>query len=157
MALEQVLWIAIVAYGAHIMEETALDWRGWARSVSHVDVELGVFYTGNALIILLGIVCAEVARTMPMIALAYPALMIINATFFHVGTFLWTRGRFSPGLISAVVLFYPIGIWCYKSAADAGVLTRENLVGSLLLGALIMATPIALLKARTVTYFKQGD
>jgi hypothetical protein len=95
------------------------------------------------------------ANTLPVFALAFPALMLINATFFHVAGFIWKRGRFSPGLITAVLLFYPIGIWCYKAADDAGVLNRANLIGSLLFGSLMMATPILLMKARTLRYFKQ--
>jgi hypothetical protein len=157
MALDQACWIATAAYGAHILEEYMLDWRAWARSMSGIAVGWGIFYVANALVIVLGIVCAEVAETMPMVALAFPALMLINATLFHVAGFVAGRGRYSPGLITAVFLFYPIGIWCYKSASDAGVLTHSNLIGSLLLGALIMATPILLMKARTLRYFKQSE
>jgi hypothetical protein len=72
------------------------------------------FYVTHALVIVLGAVAAELAATQPMLALAFPAVMLINATFFHVGPFLTTRGRFSPGLITAVVLFYPIGIACFR-------------------------------------------
>src|ERR1035441_2124837 len=114
MTLDQACWLGTAAYGAHILEELALDWRGWVRSVTGISVDWSLFYVGNAMVILLGVVCAEVARTVPMIALALPALMLINATFFHVLPFIWMRGRFSPGLITAVLLFYPIGILCYR-------------------------------------------
>src|SRR6185437_7208914 len=76
----------------------------------------------NALVIVLGIVAANLARHHPGIALAFPALMLINATFFHVLPFARTAGRFSPGLITAIVLFYPIGIACYWRASHGGAL-----------------------------------
>ena len=119
-------------------------------------MEWDFFLLTNALVIVIGITCAEVARTLPMIALAFPALMLINATFFHVGTFLWKRGRFSPGLITAVLLFYPLGILCYKSAYAAGVLTRVTWIGSFAMGAVLMSLPILLLKAKEMAYFRQS-
>jgi hypothetical protein len=35
--------------------------------------------------------------------------MLINATFFHVLPVIVFRGRFSPGMLTAIVLFYPTG------------------------------------------------
>jgi hypothetical protein len=148
MPLEQWCWLATAAYGLHIAEEYALNWRDWARSLSGVQVGRNFFLVTNALVIVMGVTCAEVARIWPVIALAFPALMLINATFFHVGAFLWTRGRFSPGLITAVALFYPLGILCFKSANDAGVLSRATWIGSFVIGALLMAMPIVWWKAR---------
>jgi hypothetical protein len=66
-----------------------------------------------------------------------------------------TGGRFSPGLATAVVLFYPIGIACYLRAAHGGTLHMRTVIGSLVLGALLMASPIVLLKIRTLPYFRQ--
>ena len=148
MTLERLCWLAIVACGIHIVEEYLLDWRGWVRSLSGIYVSSGLFLTMNALLIVFGMACAAVANRLPAIALAIPALMLINATFFHIGAFLWTRGRFSPGLITAVTLFYPMGIWCFKSAYDAGELTVGTLLESFMLGALVMATPLLLLWPR---------
>jgi hypothetical protein len=69
--------------------------------------------------------------------------------------FALTRGRFSPGLITAVVLFYPIGIACYWRASHGGTLRMRALVGSLVLGALLMAMPVVLLKIKNIRYFRQ--
>jgi Protein of unknown function with HXXEE motif len=111
----------------------------------------------NALVIVLGIVAANLGAHHPGIALAFPALMLINATFFHVLPFALTRGRFSPGLITAVVLFYPIGIACYWRASHGGTLRTRALVGSLVLGALLMAAPVVLLKIKNLHYFRQDS
>jgi hypothetical protein len=157
MSLTDLLWLATAAYGLHILEGYQLNWRDWARGVLGLPAEWNGFYVVNALVVVLGIVGANLARHHPGIALAFPALMLINATFFHVLPFALTRGRFSPGLITAVVLFYPIGVACYWRASHGGTLRTRALVGSLLLGALLMAAPVVLLKIKNLHYFRQDS
>jgi hypothetical protein len=156
MSLTDLLWLATAAYGIQILEEYQLNWRDWARAVIRLPVEWSDFYVVNALVIVFGIVAANLAGHCPGLALAFPALMLINATFFHVLPTLWSRGRFSPGLLTAVVLFYPIGVACYWRAAHDGTLRTRALIGSLVLGALLMASPIVLLKIKDLRYFRQG-
>ena len=97
MSLTDLLWLATAAYGVHILEEYQLNWRYRARAVIGLPVEWSDFYVVNALVIVFGVVAATLARW-PGLALAFPALMLINATFFHVLPFARTGGRFSPGL-----------------------------------------------------------
>ena len=156
MSLTDLTWLALAAYGLHILEEYTFDWRNWARNVLTLPVEWDHFYVTNALVVVLGAVAAELAATQPMLALAFPAVMLINATFFHVGPFLVTRGRFSPGLITAVILFYPIGIACFRRVAADGHLDSGTLAGALALGAALMAAPVVMLKAKDRLYFRQG-
>ena len=54
-----------------------------------------------------------------------------------------------------MVLFYPIGIACYWRAAADGHLNLRTVIGSLVLGALLMASPIVLLKIKGRPYFRQ--
>lgn len=156
MTLEVWAWLALAAYALHIMEEFALDWREWARSVIGLPVEWTDFYITNAAVIVLGIVQAQLAGVLPIVALAFAALMLINATFFHVLPIIVTKGRFSPGAITAVLLFYPIGIGMYRTAAANGMLTRGTLLGSMLGGAVLMAYPIILLRLKGLPYFRQA-
>ncbi len=155
MSLTDLTWLATAAYGVHILEEYELNWRDWARAVIGLPVEWSDFYVVNSLVVVLGIVAANLAAHAPMLALTFPALMLINATFFHVAPVLRTRGRFSPGLFTAVVLFYPIGVACYWRAAADGNLSTGTIVGSLVLGALLMASPIVLLNIKSRPYFRQ--
>jgi uncharacterized protein with HXXEE motif len=155
MSLTDLMWLATAAYGLHVLEEYQLNWRDWARAVIGLPVEWSDFYVVNALVIVLGIVAANLARTAPGLALGFPALMLINATFFHVLPTLRSNGRFSPGLFTAVALFYPIGIACYWRAAADGHLNLRTVIGSLVLGALLMASPIVLLKIKGRPYFRQ--
>lgn len=157
MTLGDLLWLATACYALHILEEYQLNWRDWARAVIKLPVEWSDFYVVNALVIVLGIAAAHLAETQATLALVFPAVMLINATFFHVLPFLRTRGRFSPGLITAVILFYPVGIACYACALSAGAIGAPGVVVSLILGALLMASPVVLLKIKDKAYFRQAN
>lgn len=147
MSHEHVVWIAVAAYGLHILEEYELNWRDWARSVLHLPVEWGSFYVVNALVVILGASCAEVGWREPWFALGLPALMFINATLFHVLPTITTR-IYSAGLATALFLFYPVAAWAYYGAWTDGVLTTQTVIWSSVFGAALMATPIVLLKIK---------
>ncbi len=155
MPLSDLLWLATACYALHILEEYQLDWRNWARAVIKLPVEWTDFYILNALVIVFGIVAANLAARWPLLALSFPAVMLINATFFHILPVLRTRGRFSPGLITAIVLFWPVGVACYWRTAADGALGTATLIGSLVIGAFLMASPIVLLKIKSRPYFRQ--
>lgn len=155
MTLSGLAWLALGAYALHIMEEFQLDWRNWARAVIGLPVEWADFYVTNAVVVVLGIVQAQLAPTLPIVPLTFAALMLINATFFHVAPVLWTRGRFSPGLVTALVLFYPVGTAMFLAASAEGTLTPSLALAAFLGGAALMAMPIVLLRLRGRPYFRQ--
>ncbi|MFG1359867.1 HXXEE domain-containing protein [Xanthobacter pseudotagetidis] len=155
MTLTELAWLSLAAYAIHMVEEFMLDWRDWARAVIKLPVDWGDFYITNSVVVVLGIVQAQLAATFPLAPLVFAALMLVNATFFHVAPVIWTRGRFSPGAITAVLLFYPMAYGVYARAAADGVLTDGLLAGSLVLGAVLMALPIAFLHLRGLPYFRQ--
>lgn len=150
-----ILWIATVAYALHIVEEFTFDWKNWALNVLKLPVNWQHFSVVNGVVVVLGVSCSSVGWLLPVYALSFPALMLINATFFHVLPFLKTKGRFSPGLGTALLLFYPIALWSYYGAWVDGVLTLANAIGSFVLGAALMASPIVMLKLRLMPYFNQ--
>jgi Protein of unknown function with HXXEE motif len=114
-------------------------------------VEWSDFYVTNAVVVVLGIVQAGLSDSMTVAPLSFGALMLINATFFHVLPVIRNKGRFSPGLVIAIVLFYPIGIAEFV-AADAG--TGETIL-AFFMGAIIMAFPIGFLNLKSRPYFRQ--
>lgn len=118
-------------------------------------MEWSTFYITNALVVVLGLIQAELAPALAIAPLSFAALMLINATFFHVLPVVRGRGRFSPGLATAVVLFYPIGIAEFLQAHKEGRLTAATGVASVLLGAVLMAFPIAMLRLKDRPYFRQ--
>ncbi|MEA1053660.1 HXXEE domain-containing protein [Lamprobacter modestohalophilus] len=155
MSHDYILWIATFAYAFHVVEEYMFDWKNWAINVIKLPLNWVHFSVVNAVVIIFGISCSSVAWSLPAYALSLPALMLINATLFHVLPFIKTKGRFSPGLGSAVLLFYPISIWAYYGAYLDGVLTVSTLTISFIIGAILMASPIVMLKLRLHPYFNQ--
>lgn len=155
MNLSQWLWLSTAAYGIHILEEFAFDWRNWARAVIRLPVEWTDFYITNALVIVLGVSAVNLADAAPGIALAFPALMLINAVFFHILPVAITKGRFSPGLITAVLLFFPVAGGTFWVAHTNGILTTNIAATAFAIGASLMATPIVFLRLRGRPYFQQ--
>ncbi|NPU66094.1 HXXEE domain-containing protein [Bradyrhizobium sp. 83012] len=155
MTLTTWAWLALAAYGAHILEEYTFDWRNWARAVMKLPVEWSDFYVTNALVVVLGAVQAELAATWPLAPLAYAALMMINALFFHVLPFVRSGGRFSPGLATALVLFFPVAIAMWRRAWSDGLVDGATAVAAIVAGALLMAYPVVLLNLRSKSYFRQ--
>ena len=78
------------------MEEYTFNWRDWARGALGLPVEWNDFYVTNAVVIVLGIVSAELAPALPVAPLAYASLMLINAVLFHIWQVIRAKGRFSP-------------------------------------------------------------
>lgn len=149
--LQILLWLCLAAYGVHVLEEFVFDWLNWSRQVLHLPTRWEDFYITNCLVVVMGIVAAEIAPEYPAIALGYPGLMLINATFMHVFPFLLKKGRFSPGLFTAVFFFWPLGI-CTMLAAEPNV---RVVMMALLVGAALLATPISFLLLKRASYFDQ--
>ncbi|TCR60639.1 HXXEE domain-containing protein [Bosea sp. BK604] len=156
MTLTTLAWLAMAAYALHIMEEFSFDWRGWARAVIKLPVEWSDFYVTNAIVIALGIAQAMLADSLALAPLIFASLMLINAVFFHIGPMLLTRGRFSPGTATAVLLFLPAAWAIWARAAAEGALSLPVAAGALAGGAAIMAYPIIMLHLRSWPYFKQS-
>ncbi|MCS0496174.1 HXXEE domain-containing protein [Ancylobacter mangrovi] len=155
MSFQVWAWLGLLAYTLHIMEEFAFDWRNWARDVIRLPVEWSDFYVTNAAVVILGFAQAQISYALPVAALTFAALMLINATFFHVVPMMATRGRFSPGTFTAVLLFYPVALGIYRSAAAEGQVSTVTVIGSVVGGALLMAYPVAMMRLRGLPYFRQ--
>jgi hypothetical protein len=147
------LLLCLGAYSLHILEESVFDWRTWARAVVRLPVTWQDFYVTNAAVVILGSVAVQVAPAMPVVSMAFPGILLLNATFFHVLPFVLTKGRFSPGLITALLLFYPAGIAAFRSAhlSWAGVIT------AFVFGALLHASPVVFILLRQKSFFVQTE
>jgi hypothetical protein len=154
MNSEYLLWIAVAAYAAHILEEFTYNWKSWVTQTLGVPVDWPDFYVTNAAVVVLGICCAQIGWRLPEFSLIYPSLMLVNALFFHLVPTIFYK-RFSPGLITALVLFLPIADWTYYGAYQDGVLTTRALVISLIGSVLTMVFPVALMRTKGARIFRQ--
>ena len=119
-----------------------------------LDLEWSYFYVTNVVVLFIGLACAEVGWAHPTFSLIFPALMLVNALIFHILPYIRSNRKFSPGMLTAMFLFLPIGIKCFTVAIAIGVFTKSLLIagGG---GILIMAYPIFLLKTKNLDFFKQ--
>ena len=156
MSLATLAWLAMASYSIHILEEYTFNWRDWARGALGLPVEWNDFYVTNAVVIALGIAQAMLAPSLPWAPLMYASLMLINAVVFHLLPVVRFKGRFSPGVLTAVVLFLPVGIAMWRRAGADGSLDPGTIVIAAGGGALLMAAPVVMLKLRSRPYFRQN-
>lgn len=133
------LWLATYSYTLHIYEEYQLDHPSWIKEHFGLNVDWANFAVTNAVVVLSGICSSFIGWKKPAVALAFPALMIVNAIFFHILPTVKT-GIYSPGVITAVLTQIPAALFCFYGALKDGVGVFSVLLGSVL-GVLFMALP----------------
>jgi hypothetical protein len=146
---EYVLWVLVVGYAIHVVEEHNLDMVGWVKRNAQVEFRLADFYVVNAALLVGMIATASIGWRLPEVSLAPAALMFINGLFAHAGASLLKR-KYSPGVLTGLVLFLPLSLWAYYAAYLDGVLTASAVVWSTILGALSMAYPLILYRLKLV-------
>lgn len=135
-----------------MLEEHILGWHGWAKKTMKLSMEWDAYVTVEIIILILGAISATLIASQPMFALAFAALLVINVTFFHLLPMLVSSGKFSPGVITGILLFYPIGFLQYQASAP----TQTTLALSVVIGAAVILFPVVLLKLKSKPYFRQG-
>jgi len=136
-------WILTVAYAGHILEEYVFDWRSWAQETSGLSLDWTEFFIANFAVIVLGVSCSVVGFYYPLYSYIFVGLAAINAMFAHIGTTIIKR-RFSPGLITSVLLFLPVCIWAYAIAKEKNILTCSFMLITLGGALIIMLFPVFL-------------
>jgi hypothetical protein len=149
---EFVIWVLVLAYGWHILEEFNYNWKDWAGQTFGFDTNWDHFYVVNSFVIVFGFSAGMIGWKLPDVSLMFPAFALTNAVFFHVLPLLFFR-RFSPGLFTGTFLFIPISLWAYWSAYVDRVLTMHSILISLLGGVIIMASFPLLIKTRNYKVF----
>jgi hypothetical protein len=155
MTLTALAWLGMVAYAFHILEEYMLNWRDWARNELKLPVQWNDFYVTNGIAVALGISQAMLAAEVPLAALGFAGLMLINGILMHIVPFVRT-GRYSPGVFTAVVMFLPLGTATFWTALSTNLVSPAVAVLGLALGGLTLAFPIVMLNIKTKPFFRQA-
>jgi hypothetical protein len=153
MSLTVLAWLAVGAYALHILEERILGWFAWAKKTMNLSMEWDTYTTVEVVLVILGVIAAMLAPAMPMLALAFVAMLVINVTFFHLLPMLIAGGQFSPGVISGVLLFYPIGYYAYSGSGA----TQTTMIWAIVIGAAVILWPMLLLKLKEQPYFNGAE
>lgn len=155
-----VLWVGIIAAGLHVLEEYAEGWVAWA------NIEIGprfgvefddtIFFSTNVLLLFAALAGAAIGWWAPAVSLAIPALFVINAIFFHMLPSARSE-KLTPGTLSAIVIYLPVAAWMYWAAAEDGVLSFGTVFLSFVIGAALMAYPLAVLVLKSKIGWTEAD
>ena len=146
-----VLWVGVIAVVFHVMEEYAFGWVAWANE--KVGPRFGVTFTvtdfllGGLGMVFIALAAAAIGWWAPAVSLAVPAAFILNAIFFHMIPSARDE-RLAPGTLSAVFIYLPVAAWMFWAAGTDDRLNFGTFVLAFVLGAAIIAFPIALIVLR---------
>ena len=140
-----VFWLCLLAYGLHVIEEYDLGWQPWAVQVLGLPMTWGDFFITNGFGVMpLGLLAGSLGWSVPAASLLLPGVMLMNALGFHILPSL-RSGAYSPGLISALLLFLPLGGWCMATAFRHH---KDSLKLVMPLSVLLMGFPVVMLKLK---------
>jgi len=147
MTFRRIVWLMPAAFAVHIVEEAAGGFPAWVGLVVGSPMPLPVFLLNNAafMVVLVGLTAWATIRPGRL-----PAFLLVawasgnlfwNFVFHLVTTVL--LDRYSPGLVSAVLLYFPL------SVAVAWAVLREHVLGTgRFLGAVSIGAGLMLLVIR---------
>ncbi|RWY47378.1 HXXEE domain-containing protein [Mucilaginibacter gilvus] len=153
MNYQFILWIALLSYALHILEEYFYNWRDWANKTFHITASWTDFYLVNTFVLFFGLTCASIGWNCFWIALSFPGFMLVNAVVFHITPIIRYR-NFSPGIITSLILFLPVVGFSYYYAYRNGAQISDFVI-SLAIGAILMYYPIILQNTKNKAFFQQ--
>ena len=137
--MDWVYWAIAGAALVHIAEEYWGGFLTWFPRMTGLRLTRARFVTVNALFVVLCVLAAIAGQRLVVFSLSVAALIFINACIHLAGTVRFRR--YSPGLVSAVVLYIPLAVSAYARAAAAGGLTLEAGMSAFGLGLFWHAIP----------------
>lgn len=145
--VDWIYWVIFVATIAHVTEEYSLGFLSWFRralpSLAPAMTPRWAFCI-NALFLMLTL-AAAVAPALPIaLRLAIPALLILNA-LLHI-IFGVKLHNYSPGVVTGVLLYLPLGICAFLLAVRAGVLSTSAALGAVGIALVLHAVPVVSLR-----------
>lgn len=138
MNYQTILLIAIFAAIIHVLEEYLCGWLSWVHQFAP-DFKLKHFVVLNMLFISLCFLGALIAERSILISSSILALFLINA-LIHILTTIKFK-KYSPGLLSSLLLLMPISLYGYYHLLINEVLNVRLFSISFVLGFSCMAIP----------------
>jgi uncharacterized protein with HXXEE motif len=128
-------WMAVAA-GLHIIEEFVYPggFLRWLRVLfpGGGPSPVAAFVGNAAFAVLVLAPVFGVPEEMPVVSVSIPILLLAN-TALHVGGTLVTR-RYSPGVVTAVVLYFPLATYTLIRLTRGGGALGSALTAGLVLG-----------------------
>lgn len=145
------VWLFPLTYLVHIAEEF---WGGagfyrWIGRVAGAELSAQTFLNLNAIFWVVMVVLVAIAfwtRAADWLIAALGAVVLINGVAHTIGSII--TQSYSPGLVSGVCLWIPLGVWTLRRAWQFGqrATVRVGIAIGLLLHGLVSFTAISLTK-----------
>jgi len=144
----RLIWLMPAAFALHIIEEYGTGFPGWVGDIFGSSMTGVSFQGNNALFmaILLSLTLWASWRPSPVAAfflLSWASGNLFWNFIFHLTTTA-IYGRHSPGLVTAVLLYFPISYVVARTALSERVLTRTAFAGAVSIGAALMILVICI-------------
>lgn len=162
---EKLLWLMPAAFAPHIAEEYIGDFPGWVNNTLHGQFDNRLFALNNALFMALMLGLSLWASRSRSRQSAFVLMSWSSGNLFWdfllphlIGTALY--GVYSPGLLTAAILYYPVNLWvawaCWRDgrlgvpAIAAAFAVGLSLLGLVIWGGLFhFASPLSYLAPLT--------
>ncbi len=138
MDYKALLILVVISAFIHVVEEYKFGWVEWANGFFS-EITVKQFMVINVLFIVLCVIAALIGKKHIVFSSSVFSLLLLNA-LVHIAPTIKQR-TFSPGMVSAVFLFVPIGIMGYVNILSNNLLTIYQFMISILLGVLWMSVP----------------
>jgi len=148
-SLNHALWALVGVSLLHIVEEYSLGFLPWFRQAMprlapamtpRWALVINVLFVGWLIVVAAWTALPVWTR------LSGAAIVLVNA-LLHV-VFTVRLCRYSPGLVTAMLLYVPIGVICYRAAILVNAIRPADILLSVALGLLLHASTVVSLRMR---------
>jgi hypothetical protein len=142
MRFERFVWLFPAVYALHIVEEYGTSFPAWMTRHMHASMDNAGFLLNNALFmaILLATTAwasASRSRLSAFVFLSWASGNLFWNFIFHLVTTIHADS-YSPGLVTASLLYYPVSIWGGVLAVRQERLGIAGALGAFAIGATLM-------------------
>lgn len=142
LPFKRVIWAMPAAFALHIGEEFAGGFARWVTDTVGGSMDTVAFLANNAVFmaVLIGLTAWAARRpggTMAFLLITWASANLFWDFLFHLVTTA-AFDRYSPGLFTASLLYYPLSLGIGWIAVEERVLSRKAFAASVALGAGLM-------------------
>jgi hypothetical protein len=138
-----ILWLVPVAFFIHILEETP-RFVPWATRYLSAPSTFGQFVLGNVIFMVYVLGSVSLATFYPtewtVVLGLSTAAWIFSNFLIHAFYTLYT-GEYSPGVVTASVIYAPVAVYIYAIFLESGTLSQSDIILSIVIGFGVMYIP----------------
>lgn len=139
----RLIWLMPASFAAHILEEWFGGFPAWVDQTVGGSMSGEAFIENNAffmavLLILTYFADYSRSRWTAFVLIGWASANLFWDFLFHLGATVWW-GVYSPGLVTATLLYFPVSWFVGRAALADEVLPRSEFAGACGLGAALMA------------------